>query len=133
MRSKMIALVVTLFALAIPASAMAGGDPGTGGGAAGVGQAQLASQLTCAACGLSRRWWSSVWIPGCRGCVGALRGRGVSADAQAYFGPRLGVAPGRVHDVMGGAADGLRPLSLARPFPGVGSAAGLGELAAVHR
>jgi hypothetical protein len=31
------------------------------------------------------RWW---W------CVGALWGRGVSADAQAYFGTRLGVGPG---------------------------------------
>jgi hypothetical protein len=29
------------------------------------------------------------------GCVGALRGRGVSADAQAYSGTRLGVATAR--------------------------------------
>ena len=36
------------------------------------------------------------------GCVGALWGMGVSADAQAYFGTRLGMAPGRRHDVVGG-------------------------------
>jgi hypothetical protein len=34
-------------------------------------------------------WW----------CVGALGSGGVSADAQAYFGTRLGLAPGRRHDV----------------------------------
>jgi len=34
-----------------------------------------------------------------RGSVGALEGWGVSADAQAYFGARLGLAPGRRHDV----------------------------------
>ena len=34
------------------------------------------------------------------GSVGALEaGSGVSADAQAYFGARLGLAPGRRHDV----------------------------------
>jgi hypothetical protein len=31
--------------------------------------------------------------------VGALRGRGVSADAQAYFGTRPGLVPSRRHDV----------------------------------
>jgi len=34
-----------------------------------------------------------------RGGVGALRGRGVSADAQAYFGTRPGLVPSRRHDV----------------------------------
>jgi hypothetical protein len=52
--------------------------------------------------GLSRALMVYRWEPqGCRGCVGALRGRGVSADAQAYFGPRRGLATGRVHDVVG--------------------------------
>ena len=39
-------------------------------------------------------WW----------CVGAFEGWGVSADAQAYFGTRLGLAPGRRHDVVGGSS-----------------------------
>jgi hypothetical protein len=38
---------------------------------------------------------------GGRGCVSALWG-GVSADAQAYFGTRPGLAPGRRHDVRWG-------------------------------
>jgi hypothetical protein len=41
-------------------------------------------------------------VVGVGGCVGALRDWGVSADAQAYFGPRRGLATGRVHDVVGG-------------------------------
>jgi hypothetical protein len=68
-----------------------------------------------------------------RGCVGALRGGGVSADARAYFGPRLGVVTGRVHDVMGVPADEGAAAQSCEAFPRVGSAAGLGELAAVHR
>jgi hypothetical protein len=31
--------------------------------------------------------------------VGVVVGSGVSADAQAYFGTRPGLAPGRRHDV----------------------------------
>jgi hypothetical protein len=31
--------------------------------------------------------------------VRAVEGGGVSADAQAYFGTRPGLAPGRRHDV----------------------------------
>ena len=59
-------------------------------------------------CGMSRRWLvvGGASLVGVWGRVGALWGRGVSADAQAYFGPRHGVAPGRVHDVMGVPADG---------------------------
>jgi hypothetical protein len=68
-----------------------------------------------------------------RGGVGALRGGGVSADAQAYFGPRLRAVPGRVHDVMGVPADDGAAAQSCEAFPRVGSAAGLGELAAVHR
>ena len=45
MRAKFIALVVTLLAMAIPATAMAGGVPASpGGGAGGIGQAQQSSQ-----------------------------------------------------------------------------------------
>jgi hypothetical protein len=68
-----------------------------------------------------------------RGCVGALRGGGVSADARAYFGPRLGVVTGRVHDVVGVPADEGAAAQSCEAFPRVGLAAGLGELAAVHR
>ena len=59
----------------------------------------------------------------CWGCVGALGWWCVSADAQAYFGPRHGVATGRVHDVMGVPADeGAAAQSLwAVPPGGVGS------------
>ena len=51
--------------------------------------------LTCAGrgCqGVGGLWWGdgrASW-----GCVGALRGGGVSADAQAYFGPRSRVGSG---------------------------------------
>jgi hypothetical protein len=65
--------------------------------------------------------------------VGALRGRGVSADARAYFGPRLRVASGRVLDVMGVPVDEGAAAESCEAFFRVGSAAGLGELAAVHR
>ena len=55
--------------------------------------------LTCADCVMSRPMMvSSVDVRfqgGCAGgCVCALRGRGVSADAQAYFGTRPGLATG---------------------------------------
>ena len=64
----------------------------------------------------------------CRGCVGALWGSGVSADAHAYFGTRAGVAPGRRHDVVGGLQMGCGRSNLSRPFPArLGSAAGLGN------
>jgi hypothetical protein len=43
-----------------------------------------------------RQWAVPAWV---WRCVGALEGWGVSADAQAYFGTRLGLAPCRVHDV----------------------------------
>ena len=56
--------------------------------------------LTCAGCGMSRALMVvSVVLLERRGGVGALRGGGVSADAQAYFGTRPGVVPGRRHDV----------------------------------
>jgi NAD(P)-dependent dehydrogenase (short-subunit alcohol dehydrogenase family) len=51
---------------------------------------------------LSRLWVSSVcwcrWEPSCRewGCVSALRGTVLSADALAYFGPRPGLAMRRL-------------------------------------
>jgi len=66
--------------------------------------------------------------------VGALEGWGVSADAQAYFGPRPGLAPCRVHDVWWGVpADGVAAAHSFWAVPWYGSAAGRRELAAVHR
>jgi hypothetical protein len=44
-------------------------------------------------------WMLAVPVPGDRGRVGALWGLVMSADAQAYFGTRPGLAPGRRHDV----------------------------------
>ena len=43
-------------------------------------------------------WWS-LGVRAVRGCVGAGEGHVVSADAQAYFGTRLGLASSRRHDV----------------------------------
>jgi len=51
--------------------------------------------------GVVKRDVCQVWVKRFRGgCVGALEGWGVSADAQAYFGARPGLATGgRRHDV----------------------------------
>jgi len=84
--------------------------------------------LTCADCGMSRALMVvSVGLLERRGSVGALRGRGVSADARAYFGPRLGVVPGRVHDVMGVPADDGAAAQSCEAFPRWGRQQGLGN------
>ena len=57
---------------------------------------------------------------------------GVSADAQAYFGPRRGLATGRAHDVVGGSGRWCAAAQSYWAVSRVGSAAGWRELAAVH-
>jgi hypothetical protein len=56
----------------------------------------------------------------------------MSADAQAYFGPRRGLATGRVHDVVGCSG---RWVAAAQSYEAVPVRVGSGarELAAVHR
>ena len=81
--------------------------------------------------GLSRRYWLSVFV-----MLGGPWARwGVNVCPRT---PRLtlvldaGWLPVG-HMMWWGVRDGLRPLSLTRPFPGERSAAGGRELAAVHR
>jgi len=59
----------------------------------------------------------------------------MSADAQAYFGTRPGLAPGRRHDVWWGVpADGDAAAHSFWAVPtGVGRQQSRRELAAVHR
>jgi hypothetical protein len=89
-------------------------------------QVVTSALLTCVGCWMSRALMVvSVGLFARRRGVGALRGGGVSADARAYFGPRLGVATGRVRDVMGvSAGEGAAAQSCeAFPLGGVGSRA----------
>jgi hypothetical protein len=67
----------------------------------GLSSSVVVNPLTCSVRGCQALMFVRLGQPlGGRGCVGALEGWGVSADAQAYFGARLGLATGgRRHDV----------------------------------